>query len=136
MIRDNKHPPSAKGLIAPTPQTSRFYLLPKIHKAGNPGRPIVAACRCPTENIASSLNQIMCPLVRNLETYVKDTNHALQIFNDFYFDNTTTGEHFLYTMNIKSLYNVIPNNSGLEVLAYSVIDFRNTYPLDSDLSGG
>ena len=91
MIRDNKLPPSAKGLIVPTPQTSRFYLLPKIHKAGNNGRPIVSACCCPTENIASYLDQIMCPLVRNLGTYVKDTNHALRIFNDFHFDNTATG---------------------------------------------
>ena len=126
MIRDNKLPPSAKGLIVPTPQTSRFYLLPKIHKAGNPGRPIVSACCCPTENIASYLDQIMCPLVRNLGTYVKDTNHALRIFNDFHFDNTTTtGERFLYTMDIKSLYTVIPNNSGLEALAY----FLNKRPV-------
>ena len=125
MIRDNKLPPSAKGLIVLTPQTSRFYLLPKIHKAGNNGRLIVSACCCPTENIASYLDQIMCPLVRNLGTYVKDTNHALRIFNDFHFGNTTTGERFLYTMDIKSLYTVIPNNSGLEALAY----FLNKRPV-------
>ena len=59
-----------------------------------------------------------CFLVRNLETYGEDTNHALRIFNDFHFDNTTTGERFLYTMDIKSLYTVIPNKSGLEALAY------------------
>ena len=29
-----------------------------------------------------------------------------------------TGERFLYTMDIKSLYTVIPNNSGLEALAH------------------
>ena len=67
----------------------------------------------------------MCPLVRNLGTYVKDTNHAVRIFNDFHFDNTTTGERFLYTMDIKSLYTVIPNNSGLEALAY----FLNKRPV-------
>ena len=60
----------------------------------------------------------MCPLVPNLGTYVKDTNHALRIFNDLHLDNTTTGERFLYIMDIKSLYTVIPNNSGLEALAY------------------
>ena len=60
----------------------------------------------------------MCPLVSNLGTYVKDTNRALRVFNDFHFNNTTTGERFLYTMDIKSLYTVIPNNSGLEALAY------------------
>ena len=134
MIRDNKLPPSAKGLIVPTPQTSGFFLLPKIHKAGNNGRPIVSTCCCPTENIASYLDQIMSPLVRNLGTYVKDTNHALRIFNDFHFDNTTTGERFLYTMDIKSLYTVIPNNSGLEALAYFLNKRPVLYPPTSTLT--
>ena len=66
-----------------------------------------------------------CFLVRNLETYGEDTNHALRIFNDFHFDNLTAGERFLYTMDIKSLYTVIPNKSGLEALAY----FLNKRPV-------
>ena len=66
-----------------------------------------------------------CFLVRNLETYGEDTNHALRIFNHFHFDNLTTGELFLYTMDIKSLYTVIPNKSGLEALAY----FLNKRPV-------
>ena len=60
----------------------------------------------------------MSPLVRDVETYVRDTNHALNIINDFRFDDTMTGERFLYTMDIKSWYTVIPNNSGLEALAH------------------
>ena len=134
MIRDNKLPPSAKGLIVPTPQTSGFFLLPKIHKAGNNGRPIVSTCCCPTENIASYLDQIMSPLVRNLGTYVKDTNHALRIFNDLHLHNTTTGERFLYIMDIKSLYTVIPNNSGLEALAYFLKKRPVLYPPTSTLT--
>ena len=31
------------------PQVGRFYLLPKIHKVNNPGRPIVSANGHPTE---------------------------------------------------------------------------------------
>lgn len=34
-------------------RTARFYLLPKIHKPGNPGRPIVSSCGAPTEKISS-----------------------------------------------------------------------------------
>ena len=60
----------------------------------------------------------MSPLVCNLKTYVKDTNHALQIFNSFQFSNDDTSQRFLYTMDIKSLYTVIPHNSGLEALTY------------------
>ena len=118
MIQANELPASAKNLILQTPSTSRFYLLPKIHKENNPGRPIVSACNCPTENIASYLDMVMSPLVCNLKTYVKDTNHALQIFRTFQFDNDDTSQRFLYTMDIKSLYTVIPHNSGLEALKY------------------
>ena len=118
MIQANELPASAKNLVLQTPTTSPFYLLPKIHKENNPGRPIVSACNCPTENIASYLDMVMSPLVCNLKTYVKDTNHALQIFKTFQFDDNDTSPRFLYTMGIKSLYIVIPHNSGLEALKY------------------
>ena len=62
MISKNELPPLAKNLIVTTPQTSRFYLLPKIHKQNTPGRPIVSACNCPTENIAAFLDEVMSPL--------------------------------------------------------------------------
>ena len=56
-------------------------MLPKIHNPNNPGRPIVSACYCPTENIAAYLDEVMAPLVRCLPTYVKDSNDALRIFD-------------------------------------------------------
>jgi len=36
-------------LLPQGPKAGRFYILPKIHKAGNPGRPIISAKRHPTE---------------------------------------------------------------------------------------
>ena len=62
----------------------------------------------------------MSPLVANLTTYVKDTTHALGIVNSFDFSNSNPNERFLFTMDVKSLYTVIPNDSGLQALAYSV----------------
>ena len=59
MIQAKELRASAKNLILQTPRTLRFYLLPKIHKENNPGRPIVSACNCPTENIASYLDMVM-----------------------------------------------------------------------------
>ena len=60
----------------------------------------------------------MAPFVKNLPTYVKDTNHALRIFDSFNFDESDARPRFLFTMDIKSLYTVIPNNGGLEALTY------------------
>ena len=34
------------------------------------------------------------------------------------FLNAVEGQRFLYTMDIKSLYTVTPNDNGLELLAY------------------
>ena len=62
----------------------------------------------------------MAPLVKQLPTYVKDSSHALQILESFSF----TGSHrYLFTMDIKSLYTVIPNNDGLQALKYH-LDLR------------
>ena len=101
-----------------TPRTSQFYHLPKIHKPNHPGRPIVSACSCPTENISAYLDEVMAPLVRGLSSYVKDTNHALQIFDSFHFDPGNDKRCFIFTMDIKSLYTVIPNDCGLKALAH------------------
>ena len=48
-------------------------------------------------------------------TYIKDTNHALNILKQFSFPGNNK---FLFTMDITSLYTVIPNNEGLLALKY------------------
>ena len=89
-----------------------------FRKSNNPGRPIVSACNCPTENIAAYLDEVMSPLVANLASFVKDTNHTLEIFNTFDFNNSNPDQRFLFTMDVKSLYTVIPNDWGLQALAH------------------
>ena len=44
-------------LIQTDPKPGRFYILPKIHKHGNPGRPIVLSNGHPTERISQLLSQ-------------------------------------------------------------------------------
>ena len=76
-------PATATNLIITTPRTSCIYFLPKIHKPNNPGRPFVSACSCPTELISSYLDKIMSPIIKSLPSYIKDSQHALEIFRDF-----------------------------------------------------
>ena len=116
-IESNQLPPSATNLIVEHPRTSKFYLLPKIHKPGNPGRPIVSACSCPTELLALYLDHLTAPFVRSLSSYIKDTTHAEHPrFLPFHTDGD--GQHLVFTMDIKSLYTVIPNDEGLRALQY------------------
>ncbi|XP_078355465.1 uncharacterized protein LOC144640130, partial [Oculina patagonica] len=116
-IANGELPATATNLIVDHRRTSKFYLLPKIHKPGNPGRPIVSACNCPTELLATYLDQVTSPLVRSLPSYVKDTNHMLDIAQTFSYP-TTSANRFVFTMDIKSLYTVIPNNDGLLALTH------------------
>ena len=80
LIAKQELPATAKNLIITTPRTSCIYFLPKIHKPNNPGRPIVSACSCPTELISSYLDKIIAPIVKTLPSYIKDSQHALEIF--------------------------------------------------------
>ena len=43
---------TAEKLKPHNPRTPRMYLLPKVHKPGNPGRPVVSSIGCHTENIS------------------------------------------------------------------------------------
>ena len=57
----------------------------------------------------------MAPIVRSLPSYVKDSQHALQIFRDF---NFLGDDKLIFTMDITSLYTVIPNCEGLLALKH------------------
>ena len=115
LIVKQELPATATNLIITTPRTSCIYFLPKIHKPNNPGRPIVSACSCPTELISSYLDKIMAPIVKSLPSYIKDSQHALEIFRDFNFYGQ---DKLIFTMDISSLYTVIPNSEGLLALKY------------------
>ena len=115
LIVNQELPDTATNLIINTPRTSCIYFLPKIHKPNNPGRPIVSACSCPTELISSYLDRIMTPIVKSLPSYIKDSTHALQIFRDFNFSGK---DKLIFTMDITSLYTVIPNSKGLQALKH------------------
>ena len=117
----------AQHLVDSTLHTSHFYMLPKILKPNNPGCPIVSACCCSAENIEAYLDEAIAPLVGCLLTYIKDTNDALRIF-DTLFDASNENPHFLFTMDIKSLYTVIPNNGGLQALSQFFNRWANKEP--------
>ena len=57
----------------------------------------------------------MAPIVKSLPSYIKDSQHALEIFCDF---NFLGEDKLIFTMDISSLYTVIPNSEGLQALRY------------------
>ena len=59
----------------------------------------------------------MAPIVRSLPSYVQDNQHALQIFRDL---NFLGDDKLIFTMDVTSLYTVIPNGEGLLALKHFV----------------
>ena len=59
------------------PKAGRFYILPKIHKQGNPGRPIISSNGHLTERISEFVDYHLKPLVQTLPSFIKDTTHFL-----------------------------------------------------------
>ncbi len=69
----------AHDFLSPTDcRPARFYLLPKIHKPGNPGRPIVSGNGSPTENISMYVDHFIKPLVPQAASYIHDTPDFLR----------------------------------------------------------
>ena len=94
------------------PRTPQIYFLPKIHKnvIPPPGRPIVSANSCPTENISAFVDLFLNPLVPKSEHYVKDTTDFL---NKIKIMGKTTSHTIIGTMDVTSLHTNIPNTEGI-----------------------
>ena len=104
---------SEKHLTYLTPKNCRtpiFYMLPKIHKANNPGRPIVSGCDSPTEKLSEYIDYFLQPLARNVSSYIKDTNHFLQKLTEL---GNIPPDSLLVTIDVTALYTNIVHKDGI-----------------------
>ena len=92
-------------LTPQVPKAGRFYILPRIQKPGNPGRPIVSAYGQPTEKISEFVSFHLNPLVQTLPSYTKNTTHLLNKLKDL---DVLPANAILATLDVSSLYTNIP----------------------------
>ena len=88
---------------------ARFYILPKIHKSGCPGRPIVSTVGSRTEGLSELVDHFVQPLVPNIPSYIRDTQD--------YLDKQHTlcplpAESILCTIDVTAPYPSIPHDDG------------------------
>ena len=98
-------------LIVDQPKASRFNLLPKIHKAGNPGRPIVSANGHTTEKISEFVDLHLQSHVQTLPSYLQDTTDFLKKQEAL---GPIPSHALLVSMDITSLYTNIPHSDGIK----------------------
>ena len=89
---------------------AHFYLVPKIQKLGNPGRPIVSSCGAPTE-ISHFVDYHLRPHVQ-LPSYLKDTIDFLRKLSNM--PELPPGT-LLVTLDVISLYTNIPHEDRITV---------------------
>ncbi|XP_057307323.1 uncharacterized protein LOC130645336 [Hydractinia symbiolongicarpus] len=126
LCRHNINKNTAKFLTPPeNTRMPLFYILPKIHKDGIPGRPIVSAVNSITENISEFLKLCLQPLLPKLKSYVKDTKHLIQRLQTIPAQN----EHvLLVSADVSSLYTNFPHQEGVDACIHFIRKYRITLP--------
>ena len=104
--------PETKGV-------GRFYCTFKVHKEHEEGkpppeRPIVSGNESFTENIGSYIDHHIKELGQKHDTYLQDTPDFLRNIEKINADTTLPDNTILVTLDVKSLYTVIPQSEGVE----------------------
>ena len=120
----------AESLKPRNPKTPRLYLLPKVHKPGNPGRLVVSSIGCHTEKISKYVDHHLQPLNQALPSYIKDTTDFLNKLDSL--PKKLPKNTIMVTMDVRALYTNVPNNEGIEAVKH-FLRARNN-PGDETLS--
>ena len=104
--------------------------MPKIHKRGCPGRPVISGCGTCTERISEFVDVHIKHLVPEIPSYIKDTKHFLQVLNGL---GRLPEGAILVTADVVGLYPHIPHDEGLRALREALIKSPNTSVPADDL---
>ncbi len=88
----------------------KFYLLPKIHKKGVPGRPICNTIGHPTARISELVDVLLQPHVPSIKSYIKDTTDFLAKIREV---PALQEGGLIATLDVTALYTNIPNQQGI-----------------------
>ena len=114
LVSENAVNEETASLLRPNKsRTPKFYMLPKLHKEGMPGRPVVSSISSPTEKISAFVDEFLRPMAQNHPSYIKDTTHFLEKINQV---GKVSNDTYMVTLDVKSLYTNIDNNEGLRVV--------------------
>ena len=113
---------TAKHLRPKDPRTPKFYMLPKVHKPNNPGRPIIAAINSPTTNLSRYVDHHLQPLAEKLPSYIKDSGEFLRRIET---NKQVNPNAILVTMDVSALYTSIPHREGINTVAHYLETWEN-----------
>ncbi|GJQ78135.1 hypothetical protein Trydic_g2472 [Trypoxylus dichotomus] len=111
-IKQSSIPKEEQRRVLPSEsRPPRLYGLPKIHKPGNPLRPILSAYGSPTELIKYVAKQL-AQYTGNTKSFVKDSENFIKILQQ----HEITNEDLLVSFDVESLFTNLPVEETLEII--------------------
>ena len=104
---------TANSLLEEKIKAPEFHLLPKIHKANNPGRPVISSINCHTYRISEFVDYDLQTEVKKLKSYVKDTTGFIKKIEAI---DHVSDDFYLVSLDVRSLYTNIPHKEGIEAV--------------------
>ena len=92
-------------------QASRFYGLPKIHKASIPVRPIVSYSRNPLFNLSKYIANILKPYTQLNKQHCKNSKE----FSEFIRTHTIEEDEIMVSFDVEALYTNVPIGDALTI---------------------
>ena len=94
-------------------RTPIFYMLPKIHKPNNPGRPVISSVNSHTEKLSAYVDEFLRPLAQALPSHIRDTTDFITRLKNLGRDPENS---ILATLDVSSLYTNIDTDDGLAII--------------------
>ena len=92
--------------------SSKFYGLPKIHKEGNPLRPIVSSIGAASYEVAKELARILKPLVGRSMYHIHTTQDFIQQIKDIKLQK----DQCMVSFDVKALFTSVPIRPGIDTI--------------------
>ena len=102
---------TANSLLEEKIKTPEFYLLPKIHKANNPRRPLIRSINCHTSRISELVDYHLQPEVKKLKSYVKNTTDFITKTEA---KEQESDDSYLVSLDIRFSYTNIYHKEGIQ----------------------
>ena len=94
-------------------RTPIFYMLPKIHKPNNPGRPVISSVNSHTEKLSAYVDEFLRPLAQALPSHIRDTTDFIIRLKNL---GRVPENNILATLDVSSLYTNIDTDDGLAII--------------------
>ena len=103
--------------------SSKYYGLPKIHKAGTPLRSIISSIGTATYNTAKELARILKPLVGTSNHHAQNTRDFIEQIKDVRLKDGET----IMSYDVTSLFTSVPIQSALDIIQQRLTKDQELY---------